>query len=163
MHDLIRVGFSTGHGMTDKMASNPPEGVVFGFPTNNGWKPRFLRSPLKCFLQGFIPQYGNQKIYKLGIRGRNSIFCLVEIFFARGAYIVDVFERASKLPPDLGLRTCSDPDKDFNASDPGLREKYLTKIRTNPRARGAVLHVRNDSLGCTREVIRFRLGVSSYA
>ena len=49
----IRVGFSTGHGMTDEMGSNPPPGVTYCYPPNNGRKPRFLRSPLKCFLQAF--------------------------------------------------------------------------------------------------------------
>jgi len=225
MHDLIRVGFSTGHGMTDKMASNPPEGVVFGFPTNNGWKPRFLRSPLKCFLQGFetqeydlieatlspvitrLPWIGSfdcfqgamafsflrapipksvrrkylEKLF-LETQCKKIVFwsqaayqtmldyggvkhpevlaksCVVypsirqpenlptgttrsefnllfsgDFFREGGANVVDAFEQASKRHPDLRLRICSDPEKDFNTSDLGLREKYLTKIRTNPK------------------------------
>ena len=225
MTELIRVGFSTGHGMTDEIASNPPEGVVFGFPKNNGWKPRFLRSPLKCFLQGFdtqdydlieatlspvitrlpwigsfdcfqgamafsflgapIPKSSRRKYlerlfledqckriifwstaaYKtmldygrvrhpevlaktcvvypaiqlpesLENRSSRSEFNLLfsgDFFRKGGANVVDAFERASERHPDLRLRICSDPEKDFNTSDIRLKEKYLGKIRGNTK------------------------------
>jgi glycosyltransferase involved in cell wall biosynthesis len=224
MPELIRVGFSTGHGMTDEVASNPPEGVVFGYPKDTGRRPRFLRSPMKCFLRSFdtsdydiieaalspvitkLPWIGSfdcfqgamafsflrapipkpmrrryleglflkdqcKKIvfwsdaaYQTmleygGIRHPEVIAksCVVypairqaevrrngsaretfnllfsgDFFRKGGANVVDAFEQASRRHPELRLRVCSDPDKDFNTTDEHLREKYLCKIRSNP-------------------------------
>lgn len=225
MSELIRVGFSTGHGMTDEVTSNPPEGVVFGYPKDSGHRPRYLRSPMKCFLRSFdtadydiieaalspvitkLPWIGSfdcfqgamafsflkvpipksirrkyleklfledqcKKIvfwsdaaYKTMIdyggirhpevlakscvvypairqaeirrndsaRGTFNLLFSGDFFRKGGANVVDAFEQASLRYPELQLRVCSDPDKDFNTTDYRLREEYLSKIRSNPR------------------------------
>jgi glycosyltransferase involved in cell wall biosynthesis len=225
MPELIRVGFSTGHGMTDEVVSNPPEGVVFGYPKDTGRRPRYLRSPMKCFLRSFdtsdydiieaalspvitkLPWIGSfdcfegamafsflrapipkpiRRRYLEGIfledQCKKIVFwsdaayqtmleyggirhpeiiaksCVVypairqaevrqsgsaretfnllfsgDFFRKGGANVVDAFEQASMRHPELRLRVCSDPDKDFNTKDQRLREKYLSKIRSNPQ------------------------------
>jgi len=223
--ELIRVGFSTGHGMTEEVAANPPEGVTFGYPKDNGRRPRYLRSPMKCFLRSFDPsdydiieaalspvittlpwigsfdcfegamafsflrapipkpirrrylekifledqckkivfwsdaayqtmlEYGGirhpevidkscvvypairQPEVRQSVSSRETFNLLFSGDFFRkgGANVVDAFEQASMRHPELRLRVCSDPDKDFNTTDQRLRQEYLTKIRSNPK------------------------------
>jgi glycosyltransferase involved in cell wall biosynthesis len=211
--------------MTDECAMNPPDGVVFGFPKDSGRKPKYLRSPIKCFLPTFdqsdydlieatlspvitrLPWIGSFDCFQgamafsvLGVpipkllrrkylerlfledQCKKIVFwsqaayqtmldyggmrhpevltksCVVypairqpekrirdssrsefnllfsgDFFRKGGANVVDAFERASERYPDLRLRICSDPDKDFITSETSLRETYLTKIRTNAR------------------------------
>lgn len=57
-------------------------------------------------------------------------------FFRKGgAHVVDAFEILQRDFPEATLRICCDEQRDFNASDPALRDEYLAKIKRNPGIR----------------------------
>jgi glycosyltransferase involved in cell wall biosynthesis len=54
-------------------------------------------------------------------------------FFRKGGVnVIDAFERAQKLYPNLKLRLCCGESMDFNTPNLALREEYLRKIKANP-------------------------------
>jgi glycosyltransferase involved in cell wall biosynthesis len=53
-------------------------------------------------------------------------------FFRKGGVnVVDAFERAQRLFPNITLRLCCDEKIDFNTPNASLREEYLGKVRSN--------------------------------
>ncbi len=55
-----------------------------------------------------------------------------DFFRKGGANVIDAFERAQKLYPDIRLIVCCDERIDFNTADADLRARYLERIRRNP-------------------------------
>lgn len=54
-----------------------------------------------------------------------------DFFRKGGANVIDAFEKAQKLYPNISMYVCCDEKIDFNTSDQALRNKYLTKIKEN--------------------------------
>lgn len=55
-----------------------------------------------------------------------------DFFRKGGAHVVDAFERAQRIVPNIRLRLCCDERLDFNTSDIALRSNYLRRIKENP-------------------------------
>lgn len=55
-----------------------------------------------------------------------------DFFRKGGAHVVDAFERASALYPELRLRLCCDDQADFNTDNTELRATYLNRIHKHP-------------------------------
>jgi glycosyltransferase involved in cell wall biosynthesis len=64
--------------------------------------------------------------------GRPRFLFSGDFFRKGGLHVIDAFERFQSKYPDAILHVCSDPDIDFNISDPDIRYKYLKKLRNNP-------------------------------
>ena len=49
----IRVGITERHGMADETVWKPPHGIEFSFPQPTGKKPRWMRSPIRGYLNRY--------------------------------------------------------------------------------------------------------------
>ena len=68
-------------------------------------------------------------------RSDSSILQLLfsgDFFRKGGAHVIDAFERASLLYPELHLRLCCDERMDFNTDNTNLRAAYLKRIYNHP-------------------------------
>lgn len=53
-------------------------------------------------------------------------------FFRKGGVnVIDAFEKAQKLYPNITLRVCCDENIDFNTLNHEMRDKYLSRIQSN--------------------------------
>lgn len=54
-------------------------------------------------------------------------------FFRKGGVnVIDAFERAQQIYPDISLRLCCDENADFRIENAALKNQYLDKIKANP-------------------------------
>lgn len=54
-------------------------------------------------------------------------------FHKGGIHVLETFERLQRRYPELMLRLCCDPDRDFNIGDTTLRASILQRIANHPR------------------------------
>jgi glycosyltransferase involved in cell wall biosynthesis len=64
--------------------------------------------------------------------GEVSLLFTGEFFRKGGVNVIDAFARAQARFPGIRLNLCCDETIDFSTPIPGLRQEYLSKIRSNP-------------------------------